>query len=240
MKDPYIERELAKFINERILLQNFPIEELSAIISDVGFSCTSCGKCCTTTHNGHVFLLQHDYERAQTFCPEALIPAPYFEICSRTGTFFVSGYALRAKPDGSCIHLKDNRCTIYEDRFSICRIYPYMLHREPDEKGILTFRQISGLNEHGQYHTNISKEDSIKIARDTISYEEAWLNQMIEFFSATSRLFQQTGERHVRKIYDQQIQRFRKGEKISVQVFHNGTFFPHIMTIHEYDGIPLP
>ncbi|MFH0966425.1 MAG: YkgJ family cysteine cluster protein [Methanobacteriota archaeon] len=241
MTDLYLEREYSRFIQERDLLHKYPIEELIDIIKDVGFGCTQCGRCCSTEQNGHVFLLQQDTEKALNLYPETVIPAPFFEICDRNGRFFVSGYALRTKPDGTCIHLTEGQCRIYQNRFSICRIYPYMLHREPDERGRLNFRQISGLNEHGSYHTNISDAEILTIAQETIAYEKKWLNQMIGFYEALKDLFQSSGERHIRKIYDQKMREFRKGVPVEVYVYHNGQFIRHTVSIPDYAGIiPLP
>jgi len=237
MTDPFIEREQARFQKELVMLHDYPEEELAAIIREVGFSCTLCGNCCTTGQNGHVFLLDSDTERAQQICANALIPAPFFEICNREGIFYVSGYALRAHTDGTCIHLTDKRCQIYENRFSICRVYPYMLHREHDDKGILAFRQISGLNEHGEYHMPITEEESLTIARETMRYEEAWLIQMINFFHAIAGHFNATGQRHIRKVYDNQMKEFKNGKTMQVQVFYKNHFVQHLVTIRDYEGI---
>jgi len=237
MTDPYLTREKSRFETEKSLLQAYPLQDLADIIRDVGFSCTCCANCCRAGQNGHVFLLDSDTTRARRICPDSLIPAPFFEVCDRQGRFYVSGYALRTLPDGSCIHLQDGRCLIYEDRFSICRVYPYMLHREPDDRGRLGFRQISGLNEHGEYHTEISPEQSFAIAQETRAYEEEWLSQMIRFYESLILLFESTGERHVRKVYDQQMKKFRQGERMEVLVFHAGQWYPHTVSIADYSGI---
>lgn len=44
-----------------------------------------------------------------------------------------------AKKDGSCIHLKDNLCSIYGIRPDICRTKPY----NTDEEKILACKQIN-------------------------------------------------------------------------------------------------
>ncbi len=237
MTDPFLNRELIRFTEELKLLSDFPEEELARIIREVGFSCTGCGLCCTAGQNGHVFLLDRDTRRAKEICPDAIIPAPFFEVCDKKGDFYVSGYALRTNPDGSCVHLVDTRCQIYNERFSICRVYPYMLHREPDEKGRLSFRQISGLNEHGDYNNPISEKESIDLARETRSYEEGWLRQMIGFYRSLIYLFERTGEKNVRKIYDQRIRAFLKGEPVRVFVFYEDEFTPQTIRIQDYRGI---
>lgn len=239
MSDPFIEREIIKYRHELDLLRKYQVRELAAIIREIGFSCNLCGDCCQTSHNGHVFLLEEDTTHAREICLNALIPAPFFEVSDRKGNFFVSGYALRAHPDGTCIHLINNRCSIYQDRFCICRVYPYMLHREPDDKGLLSYRQISGLNEHGEYHTVISEEESQILAGKTIEYEENWLKQMLDFYQLLQNTFQCDGERHVRKIYDHQMKNFRKGNPVVVYVFYKGVFNRHIVTIEDYSGISM-
>lgn len=112
-----------------------------------------------------------------------------------------------------------------------------MLHREPDEKGILTFRQISGLNEHGEYNTQISDNESITLAQETKVYEMDWLSQMIGFYRALIDLFAKSGERHVRKIYDQKMREFAKGETVNVFVFYEGEFIRHTVCLQDYGGI---
>lgn len=237
MTDPFLSRELTRFTQERELLLNFPVEDLAEIIRDVGFSCTRCGNCCITDQNGHVFLLDKDTRRAKDICPEAIIPAPFFEVCDRKGNFYVSGYALRTTVEGRCVHLIDGKCRIYNERFSICRVYPYMLHREPDEKGVLTFRQISGLNEHGEYNTQIGEVESLALAHETKEYENEWISQMIGFYQALIDLFSRTGERHIRKNYDQLMRKFVKGEAVNVFVFYEGTFTQHTVGVQDYRGI---
>lgn len=240
MSGTYIEKQIAGFETERNQLETWTPEDLAEIIRDVGFSCISCGQCCTTGYNGHVFLLDEDARKVRGSHPESLIPAPGFELIDDRGVFYVSGYALRVREDGSCIFLTDNRCTIYDDRFSICRIYPYMLHREPDRKKNLVFRQISGLNEHGEYHVPISEEESIRLARETISYEKVWLSQMIDFYTAAGQIFEREKMSYVRKEYDRRIQEFKKGAPVTVQVWYLGSFVPTTVRYHEYRGFHWP
>ncbi len=222
-----LERELADLLR-------FPEEEFIDIIRDVGFSCDCCGRCCTREFNGHVFLLEGDTDRVRTFSPDVIIPAPGFEACDQHGRFYVSGYALRAKPDGSCIFLSDGRCSIYGRRFSICRVYPYMLHREADETGTVDWRQISGLNEHGCYNTPIDDATCARIARETREYEAAFLDQEIRFQRALRDLFAHEKLRYIRRTYDLLMRDFRRGAEIEVRVFHRGRFEPHQITRDSY------
>jgi len=205
-------------------LSAYPDEKLATIISEVGFHCILCGKCCTRVFNGHVFLLDRDATAIKAIDPDALEPAPFPEFCDQHGMFYVSGYALRAQDDeaGSCWFLSEGRCRIYDKRFTICRIYPYMLHREPDEQGKVDWRQFSGIDEHGEYHTGIPRDTCSAAAADTKEYELAYLRQEMAFLEYIRDYFARNRLRHVQKIYDDRMRTYVKGEEIRVMVFSGG------------------
>lgn len=207
----------------------YPQERLAAIIREVGFRCDLCSRCCTRAFNGHVFLLDRDVAIAREIDPESVEPAPFPEFCDQKGTFYVSGYALRAKDDdcGSCYFLDNNRCRIYDQRFSICRVYPYMLHREPDEQGTIDWRQISGLDQHGEYHTEISEDICKQAAAETREYEIACIRQELSFLEYIQEYFSKNRLRHVQKVYDDRMRAFTRGEEIQVMVFYNGRLDKH-------------
>ena len=229
-----IEKKKGELEEELRLLDEYDIGELCSVIKDVGFSCTLCGKCCTNEFNGHVFLLDDDIERVKSLRPDAIVPAPYFELCDQHGNFYVSGYSLKSKENGECIFLKDKRCMIYEDRFSICRIYPYMLHREYGDDGKLAWRQISGLNEHGEYNTEIPDDECRQAAEETIAYEKAFLKKEIDFYSDALGHFTESGLRPVRKIYDRGIRAFNAGEPVTAFVHYRGEFERNTLKMSEY------
>jgi len=220
---------IAALIQERNRLLEYPLECLAAIIQEIGFRCTSCARCCTRAFNGHVFLLDRDVTSVRKFDPAAIEPAPAPEFCDQNGIFYVSGYALRTRDDdsGSCWFLENGRCRIYDRRFAICRIYPYMLHREPDEHGDVDWRQFSGLEQHGEYDAVISDNESLDLARETKEYENAFLTQEIQFLEFIQDYFSRHGLRHVQKVYDDQIRRFNRGDEITVMVYYDGLFEPH-------------
>jgi len=213
-------------VQERNSLYTYPVERLAGIIREIGFSCTHCAKCCTRSFNGHVFLLDRDVATVREIEPDALEPAPDPEFCDQNGTFYVSGYALKVKDDdaGSCWFLENGRCRIYDRRFAICRVYPYMLHREPDEYGTVDWRQFSGLDLHGEYHDKISEEESILLARETKEYENAFFSQEIRFLEGIEDYFGRHKLRHVQKVYDDQMRAFKKGKKLRVMVFCADSF----------------
>jgi len=214
---------------ERNRLLEYPVERLAEVIKDVGFKCTSCAKCCTRVFNGHVFLLDRDVSSLKVVDPSALEPAPDPEFCDKNGIFYVSGYSLRTQEDsaGSCWFLEKGRCRIYNHRFAICRIYPYMLHREPDKQGIIDWRQFSGLDKHGEYDTEIPDDVILDLARETKEYENAFLTQEIRFLEFMQDYFSVQGLRHVQKVYDNQLKRYNQGNEITVMVFCDGSLKSH-------------
>jgi len=223
---------IAALTQEEHALFEYPITRLSGVIREIGFRCTACAKCCTRAFNGHVFLLDRDVAAVRVIDPAALEPAPAPEFCDQNGTFYVSGYALRVHDDseGSCWFLENGRCRIYDRRFAICRIYPYMLHREPDERGKVDWRQISGPDQHGKYDAEISEEESLAIARETMEYEHAFLAHQIAFLECMHDWFTQHQLRHVQKIYDNRMRQYQKGAPITVMVYTDGQLEKHVLT----------
>lgn len=207
----------------------YPVEKLAAIVREVGFACDCCTRCCTAEYNGHVFLLSSDASRIREIAPDALVPAPGYEFCDQEGRFYVSGYSLRTGPDGRCVFLEGSRCRIYPDRPEICRVYPYMLHREPDEHGVTDWRQISGLDEHGTYHNPISREESLRIAEMTKTYEVNFISQEIAFLGFVRDLFDRNNLRHVRRVYDLRMRDFHRGESLEVHVWNGVGLDRHII-----------
>ncbi len=222
-----IEKQLKAVDDELKGVKNYPMDKLISIIQEVGFECDFCARCCTREFNDHVFLLNDDATRIKAISPDSLEPAPYYELCDQHGRFYVSGYALKIKEDGSCIFLNEKRCSIYEQRPSICSLFPYMLHREPDEDGNIDWRQIGGIGQHGCYHTEISDAESKEIALQIKSYETTFLEQVIEFFKTAEEYFKKNSLKHVQSVYDRGMRKFNKGEEITVFVLFNGDFIEH-------------
>lgn len=200
--------------------------ELAAIISEVGFNCDCCSRCCTRDFNGHVLLLDADVMRIRSFAPESLEPVPVLDFCDQYGTYYASGYTIRSQGDseGSCHFLKERRCRIYEKRPLICRLYPYMLHREQDDRGTLDWRQISGLNQHGEYHSDISEDRAHSLALEIKAFEEEVLSHEIRYLAYTGRYFLDNCLRNVRKRYDDGLRSAVEGGEIQIMVFSNGMF----------------
>jgi Fe-S-cluster containining protein len=222
-------------INEELRgLLAYPPEKFVAIVKEVGFECDLCGKCCTRDFNDHAFLLDDDAERLKDLDEAALIPAPYYEFCDRNGTFYVSGYAIRANHNGTCHFLEGGRCRIYKQRPRICRIYPYMLHREEDENGDVDWRQISGLSRHGRYHSEISDAECRRLWEEVKDYEAGFLKQEIAFLESVKSHFEKSGLKHSPMAYDRQMRLFERGGKVQVNVFHKGQFVTCTATKKDY------
>ncbi len=217
--------EIATIEKEMRCIESFPEKEYIEIISEVGFECDFCGKCCTSEFNDHVFLLDQDAERViEKLGKEFLRPAPYFDLCDNIGKFYVMGYALKTKQNGDCIFYSDGRCKHYELRPLICRIYPYMLHREPDDEGNIEFRQISGLNMHGLYNSDISEKECREILKSVKNYELGFLSQKLRFFRKCTEYFKKNHLSYSRHMYDKTMRECKKGKTIEVCVFYRNDF----------------
>ena len=97
------------------------------------------------------------------------------------------------------------------------------------KRGMLTWRQISGLDQHGEYHTSITGENALRIAIETKIFEEAALAGEIAYLEYTGKYFLCNGLRHVRKKYDDGLRRASEGDEIEVMVYFQGTFEPWII-----------
>ncbi len=182
-------------VQEQNRLFGFPMERLAGIIREQGFRCRCCGNCCTRSVNGHVFLLDHDLSLIRRIDPHAVEPAPGPEFRDDSGTYYVSGFALRSKGDspGSCWFLENSRCRIYEQRPSACRIYPFMLRRKPNTEGNVDWRFIADGGGHGEYNNELSWEACLELARDIMMHEHAVLTQEISFLEVMENYFSKHG-----------------------------------------------
>lgn len=227
-RDKIKKDEIEKEINGIAL---FPDEKFIKIIREVGFECDFCGKCCTSKFNDHVFLLDEDASRIiDTLGHGFLRPAPYYDFCDNLGRFYVEGYALKNKPGGDCIFYTGRRCEHYSIRPDICKIYPYMLHREADDDGNIEFRQIGGLNHHGLYHNDIDRETCKKIVIEVKNYELNFIRQKLRFLLEIEKHFKKHNLRHSRQMYDRMIRDYEKGRQIEVYVFFRGKFEKEIIS----------
>jgi hypothetical protein len=102
-----------------------------------------------------------------------------------------------------------------------------MLHRERDEQGNVDWRQIAGLNQHGEYHTELPEIRSREAAAETKAFEIACIRQEISFLRYMQDYFSKNQLRHVQKVYDDRMRAFARGEEIRIMVFCNGRLEEH-------------
>ena len=102
-----------------------------------------------------------------------------------------------------------------------------MLHREPGKDGRVDWRQISGLDEHGEYHHHIPDDECLSLARQTKEYECAFLSHEISFLECMQEHFSRHCLRHSRITYSRQMRRYSKGYPVTVMVYHNGSLEPN-------------
>jgi len=214
VKNIPIPYRIVALIQERNRLFSYPLEQVAGDIWSTHFRCTCCGTCCTREVNSHIFLLDKDVRAVKILDPAAYEPAPDPEFCDRNGMLYVSGYALRMKDDanGSCWFLENGRCRIYNNRFSVCRVYPHMLRRSAGAPGNITWRQFARKGCHGQNGPALSHEDCMTVAREVKEYENAYLTQQISFLET------------VPEVHKQSIQRYQEGRPVDIKVFHAGEF----------------
>ncbi len=215
---------IVALMQERNRLFAFPLEQMAEEIKATGFRCTSCGTCCTRSVNNHIFLLDHDIAELKKIDPTACEPAPDPEFCDQNGRLYVSGYALRMKndPPGSCWFLENGKCRIYEQRFSVCHIYPHMLRRDADDSGRVMWRQFAHPNEHGRYDPALSDEECLNTARKIKEYENAFLTQQISFLETIHEYFTLSNLRHDPEKYKQTMQEYLQGRTVDISVYHAG------------------
>jgi uncharacterized protein len=215
---------IVALMQEQNRLFAYPLEILANEIRSTMFRCNCCGACCTRGINCHIFLLDRDVAAVRQIDPAACEPAPDPEFCDQNGMLYVSGYALKMKNDahGSCWFLKNDKCSIYDQRFSGCRIYPHMLRRGTDREGNITWLKFARKNEHGQGDPALSLEECVALAREIKEYENAYLTQQISFLETIHEYFTVHNLWHDRKIHKDRMQQFRQGGPVDIRVFHAG------------------
>ncbi len=98
-------------------------------VHDAGFTCQCCGACCSGSGN-EVMVSPDEIDAlcAASGLSFARIAEPYPDwIETENGGCITFGWVLCRGPDGNCIFLQNNRCSVYASRPHICRTYPFML-----------------------------------------------------------------------------------------------------------------
>ena len=103
----------------------------------MSFTCRRCGKCCRD-----LLLRDHGILRGLTLLPEETKHFPEEQVKPYLGlgkrpydtNFTVLAYQLTSNV---CPHLEDDKCTIYKDRPSTCRQFPFSLDPDKEEEMLL-------------------------------------------------------------------------------------------------------
>ena len=211
-------------MQEQNRLFAYPLNRLAIEIWSTKFQCSHCGTCCTRAVNRHIFLLDHDVDHIKKIDPDAYVPAPEPEFCDQNGILYVSGYALRMKNDTteSCWFLENNRCSIYDNRFSGCRIYPHMLRRSPDATGTVSWQRFAHRDEHGETGPGRSLEECLALAQEIKEYENAYLLQQISFLETIHDYFTVHHLQHDPVMHKERMKQIQREEPVDIKVFHEG------------------
>lgn len=209
---------------ERNYLFQYPLERLARDIKAAGFSCEHCGDCCRQHINREIFLLDRDVAVLEQIDPESLEPSPDPEFCDQHGTLYTSGYSIRMKGGNprTCWFLDRNRCVIYDQRCSICRIYPHMLRRVRDAGGMFSWRRVARPGKHGQCHADIPDEECVTIAREVKEYENAFLTQQISFLETVQDYFTKNSLVHDNTQYWRGLSQISLRRPVTIRVYRAG------------------
>lgn len=131
------------------------------------FKCTGCGKCCTGSP-GYVYLSKPDLEKLA-----ARFSLSLKEFTKKYTRLVDEQYALLDAPGShDCIFLKEKKCTVYEERPTQCRTFPWWIYhlrnpKEWEEAG----KRCEGIN-----HPEAPLIPSLTIEEQVMTY----LDNMIE------------------------------------------------------------
>ncbi|NLI62333.1 MAG: YkgJ family cysteine cluster protein [Methanosarcinaceae archaeon] len=233
------EFEISHYINEKKLLESLDSKDFIENISEIGFRCDMCARCCTGAQNDHVFLLEDDTDRILKIDENSIYPSPLLDFSDQFGNFYVAGYALKTSENDekSCIFLNsENRCKIYDKRPLICQVYPYMVFREPDSKGKIDWRYFAGLGDHGCYNLYLSEEELKEIWDITIKYEIDYLNHEINFRKYIKEYFENNNLNFVKRKHAEFVRKYNSkknknrdvSEEPIIYVYHRNKFEKYI------------
>lgn len=138
---------------------------------NVSFNCSKCGLCCgdTSKKTRHVLLPLVDAQRIA-----AITNQPIDNFADPVSGKEQYVYEMKKIAKGKCIFLRDNKCTIYENRPLICRFYPFEL--QTNSKGVYTFaptNECTGISSgEGKNAQRLSRryfEDLLKLAETQLN-----------------------------------------------------------------------
>lgn len=98
--------------------------------ANVSFSCNKCGLCCgdTKIKTRHILLLESEAKNISVLSTQPI--EKFAELTTEKKPYV---YEMKKPSEGKCIFLKDNQCTIYQQRPLICRFYPFELKFAQDK-----------------------------------------------------------------------------------------------------------
>mgnify|MGYP001375971991 CR=1 FL=1 len=111
------------------------------------FHCTKCGICCGDAKEKTRLILLLKAEAEQIAKATA---KPISEFATKTAKTPYVYEMKKTAPEGKCLFLENNRCTIYPLRPLICRFYPFELKTSQGGKYKFLFtKECPGIN-HGR------------------------------------------------------------------------------------------
>lgn len=102
---------------------------------DVRFKCMRCALCCgDTEHKIRSILLL----KSEAKCISEKTSKSISEFAEKIDGFQPYIYIMKKTPDGKCVFLRENSCTIYKIRPLICMFYPFELKKNERNKYAFT------------------------------------------------------------------------------------------------------
>jgi len=149
--------------------ESLDIEEIADVIENVGFECTDCGDCCAADDEPLAVTVFPDEGRALADAadksPEEVTePSPFGDDAE---TF---EWTVRRDVCGDCFFHRQDSCSVYDDRPSVCRTYPFAVRFEDESAGKKSFELDSGeatliVGECEGTGRDMAREDAIGLAR---------------------------------------------------------------------------
>ena len=153
--------------------ESLDVGEIADVIQDVGFECTDCGDCCTSDDESLAVTVFPDERRALAEASEAEDASPE-EVTepSPFGGKEKFEWTVRRDGCGDCFFHQGDACSVYGDRPSVCRTYPFAV-RFGDDVGVggeLSFELDSVeatlvVGECEGTGLDITREDALELAR---------------------------------------------------------------------------
>ena len=152
--------------------ESLDVEEIADIIHEIGFECTDCGDCCTAADEPLAVTVFPDERRALADAAEGNDASP--EDVTEPSPFGEDDekfeWTVRRDGCGDCFFHQEDACSVYEDRPSICRTYPFAVRFDDrDEIGAVETHELGDaalvVGECEGTGRDITREDALELAR---------------------------------------------------------------------------